>query len=453
MSKRYTKNRKRSKGEKKDVQQAVLEEMLNCSTCTDLGKVKTNTGDLTTLEIQEMIKYLPGVDYVLQRMLNYMFSNGLTSGDPDADRDKLDPWLYEAKNKEGSTNYEVLRAAIGEACVYGEGGLRLLDGVLYLYKKGYYAMLINEDEGIEEILAYVIRKNGKTIEKDIKTDDWDAMTTMGDIYKYFDDGGYVLLDPSEFINIRNDTTYLHGVCPFERDTERLNLLGSVYDHLNYDIEYDGPGRIILRPKDGLFNNENEVSTGQIINNSVGAQQARNEQAKLEARRVAGEIKTSSSDAVVLLSNAFSDNIEHLPRVTKSTEFMDWISNDTLIIAQILGMSPTLLEIGKIHGNVSVEKIIDNAMLNTIIPMREKYAIQFSKMISDYLGVRKIYFDKYDMEQVEDANTQRKKVAEMIRDLCSAHKNTPSEELNALITEATEFLRTSFRDSYGTPLTL
>lgn len=453
MSKRYTKNRKRPKYEKPDKEQAVLEEMLNCSTCSDLGKVRTNTGDITTLDVEEMTQYLPGVDYVLQRMLNYMFSNGLTTGDSEADRDTLNPWLYETKNKEGSTNYEVLRAVIGEACVYGEGGLRLVDNTLYLYKKGYYAMLINENEGIEEILAYVIRKDGKVITKDIKTDQWDSFSSMNDIYQYFDDGGYVLLDPSDFINIRNDTTYLHGYSPFERDTERINLLGSVYDHLNYDIDYDGPGRIILRPKDGLVNGQNEVSTGQIINNSIAAQEARNEAAKAEARRVAGEIKQSSSDAVILLSNAFSENIEHLPRVTKSTEFMDWISSDTLIIAQILGMSPTLLEIGKIHGNVSVEKIIDNAMLNTIIPMREKYAIQFSKIISDHLGVRKIYFNKYDMEQVEDANTQRKKVAEMIRDLCSAHKNNPSEELNSLILEATEFLRTSFHDDYGTPLTL
>ena len=453
MSKRYTKNRKRSKYEKVDKEQAVLEQMLNCSQCTDLGKVRTNTGDLTTLDVEEMTHYLPGVDYVLQRMLNYMFSNGLTTGDSEADRDILNPWLYETKNKEGSTNYEVIRAVIGEACVYGEGGLRLVENTLYLYKKGYYAMLIDENEGIEQILAYVIRKDGKTITKDIKTDQWDSFSTMRDIYQYFDDGGYVLLDPDEFINIRNDTTYLHGYSPFERDTERINLLGSVYDHLNYDIDYDGPGRIILRPKDGLVNGQNEVSTGQIINNSIAAQEARNEAAKAEAARVAGEIKKSSSDAVILLSNAFSENVEKLPRVTKSTEFMDWISSDTLIIAQILGMSPTLLEIGKIHGNVSVEKIIDNAMLNTIIPMREKYAIQFSKIISDHLGVRKIYFNKYDMEQVEDANTQRKKVAEMIRDLCSAHKNNPSEELNSLILEATEFLRTSFHDDYGTPLTL
>lgn len=450
---RYTKNKKRNKGKKRDIQQEVLEEMLSCSTCTDLGKVKTNTGDVTVMDIDEMIQYLPGVDYVLKRMLNYMFSNGLTTGDPDDDRDKLDPWLYETKNKEGSTNYEVLMAVIGEASVYGEGGLRFLDDSLYLYKKGYYAMLIEENEGIEAILGYIIRKDGKAIEKDIKTDEWDTFTTLYDIEHFFEENGLVLLDPSEFLNIRNDTTYLHGISPFTRDTERLNLLGSVYDHLNYDIEYDGPGRIILRPKDGLANGNNEVSTGQIVNNSMGAQEARNEKAKQEARRVAKEIKESSSDAVVLLSNAFSDNIEHLPRVTKSTEFMDWLSSDTLIIAQILGMSPTLLEIGKIHGNVSVEKIIDNAMLNTIIPMREKYAIQFSKMLSDHLGVRKIYFNKYDMEQVEDANTQRKKVAEMIRDLCSAHKNTPSEELNSLILEATEFLRTSFRDDYGTPLTL
>lgn len=451
MSKRYTKNRKRNK-RKIDVSQEVFEEMLSCSTCEDLGTVRTDK-EPTTVEIEEMTKYLPGVDYVLQRMLNYIFSNGMTTGDYEKDRDVLNPWLYEEKNKEGSTNYEVLRACIGEACVYGESGLRLLDGKLYMYKKGYYAMLIYEDEGIEEIVAYVIRKNGKVIESDFKRKSWENFETYEDLDKYLDDNGYVLLDPSSFINVRNDTTYLHGYSPFERDIERLNLMGSAYDHLNYDIEYDGPGRIIIRPKDGLVNGDNEVSTGQIVNNSIGAQVERNEKAKQEAKRVAKEIKESSSDAVILLSNAFSNEVEKLPRVTKATEFLGWLENDTVMIAQILGMSPTLLEIGKIHGNVSVEKIIDNAMLNTIIPMREKYAIQFSKMISDYLGVVKVYFNKYDLEQVEDENAQRKKIAELIKDLSYAAKANPDVDMVPLITDFMEFLGSSLRTPEGTPITL
>lgn len=453
MSKRYTKNRKRNKARRMDHAQEVLEEMLSCSTCADLGTVRKEDTDFTILDIQEMVKYLPGVDYVLQRMLNYMFSNGITTGDYDTDKNVLNPWLYEVKNMEGSTNYEVLRAVIGEAIVYGESGLRLLDGSLYMYKKGYYAMLINENEGIEEIVAYIIRKNGKAIESDVKQNEWEEIHTFEDLWQYFDDNGYVLLDPAEFINIRNDTTFLHGISPFERDIERINLIGSVYDHLNYDIDYDGPGRIILRPKSGLVNGDNEISTGQIVNNSMGAQEARNEKAKQEAKRVAGEIKQSSSDAVILLSNAFSDEVEHLPRVTKSTEFFDWIGQDTVMIAQILGMSPTLLEIGKIHGNVSVEKIIDNAMLNTIIPKREMYAIQFSKMISDYLGVTKVYFNKYDLEQIEDENAQRKKIADLIQNLSYAYKAAPSEELDKLIKDFIEFLGTSLISPEGNPLTL
>ena len=427
--------------------------MLNCSACEDLGTVKAVDKNLTVLDIEELASYLPGVNYVLQRMLNYMFSNGLTTGDYDTDRDKLNPWLYEIKNKEGATNYSVLRAAIGEAVVYGEAGLRLMGGSLYMYKRGYYAMLVNEEEGISEIVAYLIKKNGKPVEKDIVKKTWDDIQTYDDLNRYFDENGYILLDPSEFLNMRNDVTYLHGYSPFTRDTERLNLLASVYDHLNYDIEYDGPGRIILRPKDGLTNGANEISTGQIVNNSLGAQEARNEKAKEEMRRVSGEIKDSSSDAAILLSNAFDKEITHLPRVTKSTEFFDWVANDTVIIAQILGMSPTLLEIGKIHGNVSVEKIIDNAMLNTIIPTREMYAIQFSKMISDYLGVNKVYFNKYDLEQVEDENAQRKKIAELIQDLSYAYKSAPSQELDDLIKQFIAFLGTSLISPEDKPLTL
>ena len=113
-----------------------------------------------------------------------------------------------------------------------------------------------------------------------------------------------------------------------------------------------------------------------------------EKAKEEARRIAREIKSSTSDSVILLSNGFDKDIEHLERVTKATEFFDWLSNEGVILAQAMGMAPSLLELGKISGNVSMEKIIDNSMLNNIVPLREQYAIQFSEFISNHLKIQK-----------------------------------------------------------------
>lgn len=413
----------------------LLDEMLACSACTDIGTKKI-TADIDTLDIDELLRQLPGLEYVKGRMLNYMFSNGMTTGDDTQDKE-LDHWLYEEPNLHGSTNYSVLRESIGEAAVYGECGVRLKERSLYSYHKGFYGILVHKVEGIDEIVGFFIRKDGGRVEESL---DFSAITNMQGIEEYFSQRGLILLDPSEFVNLRNETGSLHGSCPFRKDKQRLTLLLSVYDRLNYDIAYDGPGRIILRPKDGFVaGDNNEVSTGEVL--SVNKEKIA-EKAKAEAARVGREIKRSSSDSVIVLSNAFDKDIEKLPRVTKATEFFDWLTNETVIISQILGMSPTLLEVGKLHGNVSVEKIIDNAMLNTIIPMRENYAVQFSGLVASALSITKVYFDKYDMQQVQDENDERKKLAQVIQSLAAAQKNSESEEVAKLVDEFSEYLRTS-----------
>lgn len=449
---RYKQKKKRYNSVTEARQQAVLYDMLNCQTvCGDLGQGEGPRArvEMTDTEVEEMMENLPGVDYVLDRMINYMFSNGLTTGDQRVDEEVLDPWLFEVKNKRGAVNYEVLKEAIRQAASRGECGLRLYDGCLYTYEKGTYGIILDRTDGIQEVLAYFVRKDGKKIEGDINKEDWESFETYTDVEEYFNKRDMILLDGTEFENIRNNPGYLHGYSPFTRDRQRLELLTSVYDRLNYDITYDGPGRIILRPKDGLASTDgNDISTSQIVNNSLGAQEKRNEAAKKEMARVAEAIKDSSSDSVVLLSNAFSDEIKHLPRVTKATEFFEWATNDTVIVAQVLGMSPTLLEVGKLHGNVSVEKIIDNAMLNTIIPMRENYAVQFSKMIASLLGVKKIYFDKYDLEQVQDENDIREKLAQTIQKLSYANKASENPNVVAITDEFVEYLRQTLYNAKG-----
>lgn len=452
-SKRYkVKARRSEKDRLEQMNEEVLTDMLNCPTTgCDLGTAEIDR-DIDEDDVEELLKDLPGVDYVLDRMINYLFSNGLTTGDQVTDETVLDPWLFESKNELGAVNYEVLKEVIRQAQSRGECGLRLFDGNLYAYKKGTYGIILDRHDGIDEVVAYFIREDGKTISRDLKlnqTSEWDDIRTYSDVVEMFRKNKMIMLDPSEFENIRNNPGYLHGYSPFTRDRQRIDLLSSVYDRMNYDIVYDGPGRIVLRPKDGFASSDgNDISTTQIVNNSMGAQEKRNEEAKKEVRRVAKAIKESSSDSVVLLSNAFDKDIEHLPRVTKSTEFFDWAANDTVIVAQILGMSPTLLEVGKLHGNVSVEKIIDNAMLNTIIPTRENYAVQFSKMISAHLGVPKIYFDKYDLEQVQDENDIREKLAQTIQKLSYANKASENDNVKDIIDEFVAYLRQTLYNAKG-----
>lgn len=440
MSKKHKYNRK-----KKDIKQEILRELVNCqSSCGSLGcEKKENSRE----DLDYVLENLPGVDYVVSRMLNYIFSNGLTTGDNEKDK-VLDEWLYATRNSQGASNYHVLRQAIQGAAVYGECGLRLYNGNLYTYKKGTYGLLVDSNEGIDSVIGYFIRKDGKAIDETFYTDHFSEYDTINKILDYFEDNGMVFLSEEEFRNIRNDTSSLHGYCPFTRDKQRIDLLLSTYERMNYDIEYDGPGRIIVRPKDGYVEgDENDVSTGSVLQESI---KDGYDQARKEVQRVAKEIKDSTSDSVIALSNAFSDKITHLPRVTKSTEFFNWQSNEGVILAEIMGMSPTLLEVGHISGNVSVEKIIDNGMLNTIIPMRENYAVQFSDLISNALGFPKVYFNKYDLQQVEDENIVRHKVAEIIRNLSVAYKNSAYEDKVVLkaIEDFTTYLNNSIYTDRG-----
>ena len=61
----------------------------------------------------------------------------------------------------------------------------------------------------------------------------------------------------------------------------------------------------------------------------------------------------------------------------------------------------------------MSSIIDLAMLNSIVPLRERYAVQFSSFIADHLKVTKVYFNLYEMAQQEDENTMRTKIVNIM----------------------------------------
>ncbi len=436
----------------------VLDDMNNCvMPCADIPQTCPPTGG-KVVNINWLVENLPGMNYIKNRALNYIFSNGLTAGGKDDDK-KLNHWLYEQKNDIGSSNYLVLREAIGYAIVYGECGLRMYNGNLYKYEKGHFGILYQKVDGVQRIEGYFIQEEGDAIEGDIDRKEWEEWNTLEDILTWFKEHKLILLDPEEFTNLRNETAYLHGLSPLLQDKQRIKLLLSVYERLNYDIEYDGPGRIILHAKSRTENEEEVSATGHFQNNSGPGIGGRLKEAWNEAMQFLRKLKGSSSDQVLVLSDGFEKDITHLPRVTKATEFMTWLEGEGTVMAQILGMSSVLVEVGKWSGNVSMEKVIDDAMVNTIVPLREMYAVQFSQMICRHLNVGKVYFDKYDMKQAEDENVARQKIAGVIRDLALSAKNlqaaNPEEgegkyaeaenNISTLLNEVSEVLRKSLYD--------
>lgn len=403
-----------------DEDRRVLDEIVrNWATCNQVCDVAVpkKRAEYGLEKVDEYMRKLPGADYVLTQTLNYIFSNGLTTGSINEDI-KLDEFLYR-KNAKGTTNLHTLRDTLGMAITHGACGMRWLNGDIYQYKWGTYRILTLLKDGIEQVVGYIVSKDGKFVPP-IKFD-FDKYTEYEDFIRDLDEKQLILLDTNEFTVIRNDTSLPYGHSPLLRDEARLDLLTAVYERLNYDIRYDGPGRIIIRPKDGFVSGDlNDISTTAVIGEAL-KQKDKDDKAMLaEARRVAKQLQGSSSDSVIVLSNAFSDKIEHLERVTKATEFFTWIKNDTLLLAQDFGMSPSLLELGNVSGNVSMSSIIDLAMLNSIVPLRERYAVQFSSFLADHLKLTKVYFNLYEMAQQEDENTMRTKIVNIMSLLNAMH---------------------------------
>lgn len=384
------------------VQEALLDEMLECNTtCSDLGKYRPVKRDNGLTEIDRLLKILPGMGYIESQFIDHIFSDGVTTGSIPQNK-ILDNFLYR-KNIQGTTNLAVLRDVIRLAAVYGEAGLRWYEGDIYLVKPGTYGALIRKENGIEYPAIWFTSTDGRNIGGE--TIELPKEKTIEEFTERFEEQKLMLLDTSNFVNIRNDTSKLHGDSPLLRDTLRIDLLVSVYSRLGYDVEYDGPGRLILRPKDGYVTGDiNEVSTSTVMNQSAMAANKRLEKAKEEVQRVGKQVKKSSSDSVILLSNAFDKEITKLERVTKATEFFDWIKNEGQILAQALGLAPSLLELGNVSGNVSMQRILDEAMTNNVVPLRERYATQFSELLSNKLGVDKVYFGKYELASAPDRGT-------------------------------------------------
>lgn len=402
----------------------IIENWAKCNQVCDVAVPKKRR-DYGLEKVDEYMRKLPGADYVLTQTLNYIFSNGVTTGSIIDDK-KLDAFLYK-KNLEETTNLHVLRDTIGMAITHGACGMRWLNGSIYQYKWGTYRILTLMKNGIQTVVGFLISKDGKRVPP-VKFD-FDKYTEYEDFIRDIDDKGLILLDTKDFMVMRNDTSLPYGHSPLLRDEARLDLLTAVYERLNYDIRYDGPGRIIIRPKDGFRSGDmNDIPTTAVISEALKAEKKDQQNLMAEAQRVARQLQGSSSDSVIVLSNAFDDKIEHLERVTKATEFFTWIKNDTLLLAQDFGMSPSLLELGGVSGNVSMTSIIRTAVLNSIVPLREKYAQQFSEFLASRLGVEKVFFNSYDLDEAEDPNTMRTKIVNILS-LLNAMRVTEGEGEN------------------------
>lgn len=437
---------KKKRRKNKTPQTEILKKWLECGTsCADIGTYQVEEYDSMYERVEEYKKTLPAFSYVSGMFINYIFADGMSAGSVEENK-VLNDFRFR-QNEQGTTNNDVLRDAIRMAhCEYGECGLRWYKGNVYLYESGTYAPLLQRKDGIEYTLAYLATENGEMISEpkyEIEDFSWisDGMT-LGDIENHYKDQGLLLLDHSEFVNLRNVTSKMNGEPPLERDRLRLDLLVSAYRRLNYDINYDGPGRLLFQMQDGFVSGgDNEISTTAVIN--APNRKEKDDLLTQEVARIMTDIKESGSDAAIAMSSGFKQPI-HLPRTTKATEFLEWIDQDVEIIADVIGLPPSLLEEGQLSGNVSMTRIVDNAMTEAIVPLREHYASQISPMLSSNLGVPKVYFDKYKLQSEESDAQKWIKVATTMQQLNTIDDPAVKE----VVREFAAMLKQDILDSSG-----
>ena len=418
---------------------SFLNDMIACNGCGSAFMPKANGLSDDDL-IQLYVNNLPTLPYVVDQLLNFIFSNGLTTGDENLDETVLKPFLF-AHNVKGVTNYSVLREGIRESMIWGKCGLRWLseeDGLICMPHTQYTSVIARDGEylGFDKTVFYIASTDPSLpVQVGPEPIKFDEQEFIQNHHLVSDDGRIFVIRPDEFTNLRNDTTIENGTSRLMKDRQRLYLLEQIYERLNYDIKYDGPGRLIFWTKDGFMSGEVEMGAGEILNQSPEAIDSRKEKAKREVKELLEQIKGSSSDNIIAVSSMF-EKMDHLPRVTKATEFLEYLTmKEGSIIAQCFGIVPELIGLGDVSGNVSMEKIIDNAMTNTIVPMREAFATQLSPMISSKLGIPKIYFDKYELKQFLDKPGQAYKMAltlnQVVGGLVNGNENLEDNEKSAM----------------------
>lgn len=373
--------------------------------------------------IEYLEKNLPALEYVTRRFIDYLFSNGLTTGDENDDVD-LNEWLSQP-NIHGDSNISVLKEAIYISMIWGKVGLRAIDrenGIVYYRKNDYMpAMMYNKELYAKELVGYAIRP--KDHENSICSDDLAGLTFNYDDYKrsgnFYDENKDVLiLSPDEFTELKWFPGNKKGESPLLKDQLRLTLIMEVYERLNYDLEYDGPGRQIWKPTDFYGDMDNETSTSDALASSDKAKSNKMKSRLEGMENFAKEWKNSSSDQIGVVPPGM-ELVDKFPRTTKATEFFDYIEEVGDVICQIYATPSALYEMGRVYGNVSMAAVIDNAILNSVVPNREKYSDQFTNLLANLLGYESITFDKYELQQVNTDNEERLQVVEMITELREA----------------------------------
>lgn len=368
--------------------------------------------------IEELAENLPDVDYILDSIVNYMFTNELTTkdeGGSQPQKDKLDQWL-DSHNFNGQRNEDVLREVAKGYRKYGYYGLLSIQGgIVGVHPSNILAVTIDNPGApvLKQTLTYVIRRSGVGL----NTRPGDPIYGNNDRYSSFSiedlkkilknpekhEKEYLIVSSEEFSCVRLDTGRVFGTSPLLKDRKRVRLIYNILDRMNYDIERNGIGTIAIQAKDSLVDEIEEGAEnglipggGELLDMGRTAKEQREEKLAKDMETLAKRLAETENNDAVVYSGRFQ-NLKQLERDTKAVDFMDYLSQYIpAIICQMFGVPARLFDLNKTVSNIGTHSIIDNAMKNTIIPMRDYFINQCAAPIRHASGVNeRIRFANYE----------------------------------------------------------
>lgn len=363
-------------------------------------------------DIERLALDLPDVDYILDNIVNYMFTNYLTTDDFEKD-DILKKYLY-AHNFNGQRNYDVLKQVAKGYRKYGYYGLlNSGEGLVGIHPNDILACVIDYPKKpvLRQTLTYLIKntnvyqtpyeqKTGNPrVASDYSEDDIKQILKNPERFK----NEVMVVTENEFTCVRLDTSQTFCMSPLLKDRKRVELILNILNRMNYDISRNGIGTIALQAKDTLEEQIEEsveqgtaFESGTLLDMGRSAKEERQKKIVEDMNAFAEKLsETEFNDAIVYSGNF--QNLEQLERDTKATDFLDYLSQYVpAIICQMFGVPARLFDLNKTVSNIGTYSIIDNAMKNTIIPMRDHFLGQIVHLLQKATGLSEhIKFDSYE----------------------------------------------------------
>lgn len=356
--------------------------------------------DLETIE--KLALSLPDVDYILDSIVYYMFTNRLTT--KDEEKDKLLNKFLQETNFNGQRNIDVLQGVAKGYRKYGYYGLyNSGNGLVGVHPKDILAINIPYPDHpvLRQTLGYVIKRTDDAhaivdritgYSKGYSNLDIEAyMDLLQHPEKYKDD--LLLVTEDNFACVKLDTSKVFGISPLLKDRKRVQLLLNILDRMNYDIARNGIGTIALQAKDSIIDSIEEgeaegfvPSAGQLLDMGRTAKKERADKIAKDMEDISQKLSETEYNDAIVYSSKF-ENLLQLTRDTKAVDFLDYLSlYASSIVAQMFGVPARLFDLGKTVSNIGTHSIIDNSMKNNIIPMRTHFIGQCSRLIENAVGL-------------------------------------------------------------------